>query len=487
MTRSDALVLDHLAGAIDADRLEDGLAQERELGPDEVTRALLLLHLDAALRGGMPPDGIGDRIMARIRERDRGAVRDAVLKVIRTRPTRRSRRVRWYAAAVAAALILGLAIAGEIQRTTAASRDPVAMASAISLAGGALTIAERRLDAAGTLPDQLIASAGDDGATLRWSDGSAAVISARSRLHRVGRDLMLDAGQARFTVQPHADDAPFTVLTPHGTVAVIGTIFTLAVDSATTCAVERGTVAFRTAGAIHRLGAGMAMRAADAATTAMTGWRLVWSDEFAAPGPPDGERWMPWPRPSGINSDIQHYLDRRAQVEDGGLVITAHHEPSGWTSASLLARNLLVKPGMRIEMRARMPAAPGAWPLLWAVQAKRWPEGPEVVLLTSTGDPVRLRASTRFGSSFQPAFGPEVTRGFSNYAISWTTAGVRVERDGELMVAAALPADPGWAAACSEGLQLALELTVTAHDATSQIDQRWEVRYLRVYEQGPPP
>jgi len=130
---------------------------------------------------------------------------------------------------------------------------------------------------------------------------------------------------------------------------------------------------------------------------------------------------------------------------------------------------------------------PGAWPLLWAVQAARWPEGPEVVLLTSTGDPVRVRASTRIGPLFQPAVGPVVTPGFATYAITWTPTGIAVERDGVAVLTTHAPTDPAWAAACAEGLQLALELAVTAHDAPLHSEAQVVVRYVRVYEQGPAP
>ncbi|HWP40676.1 MAG TPA: hypothetical protein VNL70_07095, partial [Tepidisphaeraceae bacterium] len=60
----------------------------------------------------------------------------------------------------------------------------------------------------------------------------------------------------------------------------------------------------------------------------LAGWKLVWSDEFDAPGAPDPARWK-YEVGYIRNRESQYYTDDRrqnARVEDGCLVIEARKE-----------------------------------------------------------------------------------------------------------------------------------------------------------------
>ncbi len=287
----------------------------------------------------------------------------------------------------------------------------------------------------------------------------------------------------RCTISPRAAAAPFVVRTPHATVTVVGTVFTVDVGAATTCRVERGVVAFASGGRERRLEAGAVMTS-DALAPAPPGWEAAWSDEFAVDGAPDARHWRDWARPSGVNTDVQHYLPGLARVADGALVIEARHDASGWTSTSLLAQGLMLRPGMRVELRARLPVAPGVWPLIWAVQPERWPDGPEAVLLTTNGAPAHLRASLRLApSTMIVANGPPVQPTASNYAIAWTEAGLTLWRDGVAVGTVIGPEDSAWRDACADGLRLAIELSVTAEAAPEPA--RMLIDWVRVYRRAP--
>ena len=100
-----------------------------------------------------------------------------------------------------------------------------------------------------------------------------------------------------------------------------------------------------------------------------SGWRVVWSDEFNRDGLPDVSKWD---YEDGLvrNKEAQFYTRRRAKnarVERGVLVIEARREPwqgSAYTSASLITLGTFGFQYGRVEVRAKLPAARGAWPAI---------------------------------------------------------------------------------------------------------------------------
>jgi beta-glucanase (GH16 family) len=142
-----------------------------------------------------------------------------------------------------------------------------------------------------------------------------------------------------------------------------------------------------------------------------SGWKLVWSDEFKKPGPPDPAQWRyetGWIR----NHEAQYYtFDRRenARVADGMLIIEARKERylnprfdpaaselSNWnrsrefadyTSASLTSKASWTYG--RVEVRAKLPAGRGVWPAIWMlgdnIRKVGWPACGEIDIMEFWG------------------------------------------------------------------------------------------------------
>ena len=113
---------------------------------------------------------------------------------------------------------------------------------------------------------------------------------------------------------------------------------------------------------------------------ALAGMRLVWNDEFEAPGLPDASKWVhdtSRNRDGWYNNELQYYADRRlenARVENGRLLITARRERlssapdfggQNYTSARLITRGLASWTYGHFEVRARLPCGLGTWPAIW--------------------------------------------------------------------------------------------------------------------------
>lgn len=118
------------------------------------------------------------------------------------------------------------------------------------------------------------------------------------------------------------------------------------------------------------------------------GYTLVWQDEFDKDGRPD-ERWN---YECGFvrNRELQWYQPDNARVRDGVLVIEGrrevvenpHYEEGSndwqrarreaeYTSSSLTTRRSFHFKYGRVEVRAKIPTASGAWPAIWLL-GNRW-------------------------------------------------------------------------------------------------------------------
>ncbi len=130
------------------------------------------------------------------------------------------------------------------------------------------------------------------------------------------------------------------------------------------------------------------------------GMQLVWSDEFDGEGRPDSTKWR---YETGFcrNHEDQFYNgDRNCYLDgQGSLVIEARRETLGnpdyeegskhwarqrkearYTSGSMQSR-FTYRYG-RVEVRAQLCTAQGAWPAIWQVGTKwGWPEGGEIDIM----------------------------------------------------------------------------------------------------------
>ena len=150
-------------------------------------------------------------------------------------------------------------------------------------------------------------------------------------------------------------------------------------------------------------------------------WKLVWSDEFDKPGPPDPAKWN---YETGFirNNESQYYTSERkenARTEDGMLIIEArkehfhnpaydptsgkgrggrHRESADYTSASLTTRGKASWTYGRIEVRAKLPSGRGTWPAIWMLGTNSpqvgWPACGEIDIMEFVGfDPGIIHAN----------------------------------------------------------------------------------------------
>lgn len=192
-----------------------------------------------------------------------GVLRRPVPAVSPSRPqlvARARRRVAWLPSAAAALLVLGL---GAWAWRASASTPVVPMAPEIVLAPGGTRPSEAPFSRDG----QPLPAGSPLVGTVAIAGGGTVEIAVHSTALAGGDalrpELVLERGRAICTVAPRASGASFTVRTPHGSAAVVGTSFTVAVTDRTRVAVSEGRVAVTgthgrlevDAGALAELGA----------------------------------------------------------------------------------------------------------------------------------------------------------------------------------------------------------------------------------------
>jgi beta-glucanase (GH16 family) len=151
----------------------------------------------------------------------------------------------------------------------------------------------------------------------------------------------------------------------------------------------------------HAQSASVSTSAADPAQAhADDGYKLVWSDEFTADGPPDPTKWT-HERGFVRNQELQWYQEANANCNDGILVLEARRERlknpkynrfsrhwgdqrefAEYTSASIKTQDLASWRYGRFEMRGRIDVRPGMWPAWWTLGDRGgWPACGEIDML----------------------------------------------------------------------------------------------------------
>jgi beta-glucanase (GH16 family) len=136
-------------------------------------------------------------------------------------------------------------------------------------------------------------------------------------------------------------------------------------------------------------------------TSIKPGRTLVWADEFNYTGLPDTTKWGydvgdGCPKNCGWgNNEMQYYTANRkenARVEDGHLVIEAHHETmvnKTYSSARLVSRGKGDWTYGRMDIRAKIPQGLGVWPAIWMLSTDwsygGWPESGEIDIMENVG------------------------------------------------------------------------------------------------------
>ena len=139
------------------------------------------------------------------------------------------------------------------------------------------------------------------------------------------------------------------------------------------------------------------MAQGESAISTPPGMQLVWHDEFDQPGRPDSTKWD-FEHGFVRNQELQWYQPQNATVVNGVLRITArcedvpnpsyqpgsnnwkrNREKARYTSACLRTMRSFSYRYGRLEVRARIPVAPGSWPAIWTLGNRGgWPAGGEV-------------------------------------------------------------------------------------------------------------
>lgn len=268
------------------------------------------------------------------------------------------------------------------------------------------------------------------------------------------------------------------------------------------------------------------------APEAPEGMELVWHDEFDTPGAPAPH----WSYEEGFvrNGEDQWYTPANASVADGMLVITARnvdfpnpvYKPGSddwrhsrqrvrYTSACLTTRHSFRFQYGRLEVRARIPVAPGSWPAIWTLGDRyRWPANGELDLMEfyrRDGQPIILANACWLGADGRDAWDSAVTpfahftdadplwaSKFHVWTMDWTPDTIRMSLDGELLNEIPLrQADGGGGrdhdlnpfANPEEGfghyilLNLALGGKNGGPIDPSQLPLRYEIDWVRVYQQ----
>ena len=175
--------------------------------------------------------------------------------------------------------------------------------------------------------------------------------------------------------------------------------------------------------------------------------KLVWSDEFDAPGAPDPTKWGYDLGAGGWgNSELQYYTNRldNAEVSNGTLKITAKKESysgSNYTSARLLTKDKFSFKYGKVEARAKLPEGVGTWPAFWMLGSNiatvSWPACGEIDIMEHLGRDLNKIYSTLHypGHSGGSGTGSTTmisgaTTDFHVYAAEWKASSIVFSVDG---------------------------------------------------------
>lgn len=184
----------------------------------------------------------------------------------------------------------------------------------------------------------------------------------------------------------------------------------------------------------------------------LSGYRLVWNDEFNVDGRPDPARWsydVERNREGWYNNELQYYAADRpenARVEGGRLIIEARLETmdaattpdwggQAFTSARLVTRGRASWTYGFFEVRAKVPCGRGTWPAVWLLPVAEavWPAGGEIDIMEHVGhDPGVVHGTVHTGR-YNHTRGTErggrkrvadACGAFHRYQVLWTPEGI---------------------------------------------------------------
>lgn len=124
-----------------------------------------------------------------------------------------------------------------------------------------------------------------------------------------------------------------------------------------------------------------------AATLQQSGWKMVWSEEFAGENL-DASKWTRCKRGKPDWQNTMSDDPRLLKVQDGvlhlrGIVNDAgDKDPAPYLTAGVTSRGKFAFKYGKVQIRARFKNAQGAWPALWMLGAESgWPACGEIDLM----------------------------------------------------------------------------------------------------------
>jgi beta-glucanase (GH16 family) len=246
-----------------------------------------------------------------------------------------------------------------------------------------------------------------------------------------------------------------------------------------------------------------------AATAANAEWKLVWSDEFNYTGHPDPAKWS---NEHGFkrNNEAQFYTTNRlenARVENGCLVLEARKEDwsegkrsAKYTSASLITKGKASWKFGRVEVRAKLPVARGAWPAIWMLgenhNGKGWPDCGEIDIMEAVGHITnKVFGTVHAGPKTDHSRGskidiPDLGADFHVFALEWSEGRMELSVDEKKYLTVEKDADkkslPDWPFDAPE--YLLLNIAIGGHWGgqkgidDSAFPQKMLVDYVRIYQ-----
>ena len=254
----------------------------------------------------------------------------------------------------------------------------------------------------------------------------------------------------------------------------------------------------------------------------VTGYKLVWADEFDKTGRPDPNNWT-YENGFVRNRELQWYQPENARCEKGLLIIEARrqrklnpgYDPAGdswrrsrryaeYTSACLITRGLHSWTYGRFEMRARIDTRPGLWPAFWTLgSARSWPGCGEIdvmeyyrgMLLANACWAGPRRWNAIWDDLRKPIAefnDPEWSRKFHTWRMDWDKHHITLYVDDELLntidLAQTTNHTPDRANPFHEPHYILLNLAIggtNGGDPTkTKFPARFEIDHLRVYQKA---
>lgn len=242
----------------------------------------------------------------------------------------------------------------------------------------------------------------------------------------------------------------------------------------------------------------------------LTGWNLVWSDEFTADGLPDSAKWgydtarnkMWW-----FNGEQQYYSNARTQnsvVSGGTLKVIARKETppavgdSGgqqYTSARLITRDKQLFTYGYFEVRAKLPCGLGTWPAIWLLGTPeiQWPKYGEIDIMEQKGfSAADKKVVSGYLHHTGGSVGNETTvadacTSFHNYQLTWTADKIVIGVDNRNYFEYVNPKDGNFNNWPYNGpqfliLNLAMGGNLGGPIPTGFVSDQMEVDYVRVYQ-----